>query len=401
MKPTKILVVDDERTLLRNLASYLGSFSDEFEVTTAPTGEKALEVLGSAPDFEVLLTDVRLPGIDGIELVREAKASNPDLRILVMTAYPSREMRVSATSAGALKYLEKPLDLKHLRAVLLETTSVGGGWSGSVGGLDIFDFTQLFSLSGKTTAIRVSYGDSSGHLVFDRGELVHASTADLEGESAFYSMAKWGGGTFEEVSKKRLKKFKNNISASTSHLMMEAARLRDEEGQESEIQSEFDGDRAVEEMFEIGDLGIAEKSDSENRERKENGKMAIKDHLAEFEDIQGFQGAAAFTAQGEMLEGIAKGKLDIKTVGLYANNALLNAQKATDQMEVGRGNMVQIRAPKAVVLMRCLNEATDFAATKEGKAHIHAVVVMDPEGNTGMAAVLLDKAVGKIADEVR
>ena len=129
--------------------------------------------------------------------------------------------------------------------------------------------------------------------------------------------------------------------------------------------------------------------------------MAMKDHLGEFEDVQGFQGAAVFTAQGEMLEGIAKGKLDIKTVGLFANNALLNAQKATDQMGVGRGNMVQIRAPEALVLMRCLNEATDFAATKDGKAHFHCVVVLEPEGNIGMAGMVLDKVVAKIADEVR
>ena len=127
----------------------------------------------------------------------------------------------------------------------------------------------------------------------------------------------------------------------------------------------------------------------------------VKEHLEVFQGIEGFKGAAIFTAQGEMLESVTSGKVDIKTVGMFANNALLNAQKATDQMGVGRGNMVQIRAPQAVVLMRCLNEATDFAASKDGKAHIHAVVVMDPEGNTGMATMLLDKAVSAVAEEVR
>ena len=129
--------------------------------------------------------------------------------------------------------------------------------------------------------------------------------------------------------------------------------------------------------------------------------MAIKDHLEDFQSIEGFKGVAVFTAQGEMLEGLAQGKVDIKTVGMFANHALLNAQKATDQMGVGRGNMVQIRAPQALVLMRCLNEATDFAATKEGKAHFHVVAVLDPEGNAGMALMLLDRACGKIAEEMR
>ena len=129
--------------------------------------------------------------------------------------------------------------------------------------------------------------------------------------------------------------------------------------------------------------------------------MAVKDHLEDFQSIEGFRGVAVFTAQGEMIEGLAQAKVDVKTIGMFANNALLNAQKATDQMGVGRGNLVQIRAPEAIVLMRCLNEATDFAATAEGKAHFHAVVVMGPEGNTGMATMLLDRAVGKIAEELR
>ncbi len=129
--------------------------------------------------------------------------------------------------------------------------------------------------------------------------------------------------------------------------------------------------------------------------------MAIKDLLTEFESIEGFRGVGVFSAQGEMLDGIAKSDLDIKTVGTFANNALLNAQKATDAMGVGRGNMMTLRAPEATVMMRCLNEATDFAATKAGKAHFHTVVVMAPESNTGMAAMVLDKVVTKIADEVR
>jgi hypothetical protein len=70
-------------------------------------------------------------------------------------------------------------------------------------------------------------------------------------------------------------------------------------------------------------------------------------------------------------------------------------------MGVGRGNMMQIRAPQAVVMMRCLNEATDFTSDSAGKAHFHTVVLLNPEGNVGMAGVLLDKVVGKIAEDLR
>jgi CheY-like chemotaxis protein/predicted regulator of Ras-like GTPase activity (Roadblock/LC7/MglB family) len=401
----KLLIVDDEIPLLHNLASYLGSFPKEFTVLTAASGENALATLQESSDIDILLTDVRLPGIDGIELVRQAVARQPDLGVVVMTAYPSASVRQGATAAGALRYLEKPLDLKQLRRILLQVNEARSGWSGSIGGLDIFDFTQLFIMSGKSRAIRVSHGRKDGVLVFLEGNLVHASSLALKGDDAFFAMATWSGGVFEELDAETAAGFQRNVNSPTSHLMMEAARMRDEErrgepGSADDINDSGQPGSGNRAGVDKDRRGIKKQKKQQHTTEKENN-MAIKDQLAEFQEIAGFQGAAVFTAQGEMLDGIAKGKVDIKTIGMFANNALLNAQKATDQMGVGRGNLMQIRAPKATVLMRCLNEATDFAATKEGKAHIHAVVVMEPEGNVGMATMILDKAIAKIADEVR
>lgn len=384
-----ILIVDDEAPLLRNLASYLASFDDALGVLTAASGEEAIVALESQPAVELLLTDVRLPGMDGIELIRQATELVPGLRVIVMTAFPSRDIRRTATAAGAVRYLEKPLDLPELRTIVLGVLDEQRGWSGSVGGLDIFDLTQLFAMSRKSTAIAVRCADCSGRLVFRNGRLIHASSCHLQGEKAFRDMASWAGGSFVELPIDQARRLATNVTTSTNHLLIEVARLRDEETRDTDSLEPDPGGA------EIAPAGIV------NQQPKGERDMAVKDHLAEFEGIEGFQGAAVFTAQGEMLEGVAKGKLDIKTVGMFANNALLNAQKATDQMGVGRGNLMTIRAPSATVLMRCLNEATDFAATKEGKAHFHTVVVMDPEGNTGMASMILDKVVGRVAEEVR
>ena len=393
----KVLIVDDEAPLVKNLASYLRLFDQDFEVLTAGTGEEALTTLEEEAGIDVLLTDVRLPGIDGIEVVRQAVALNRSLRVLVMTAYPSQEIRRAASAVGALQYLEKPLDLKRLRERLQEALNTQAGWSGKVGGLDIFDFTQLFAMSGKTGVVRVAWGDETGHLVFDSGTLVHASCGKLGGDAAFYRLTNWRGGTFEEQPQHQSNEHEQNIVTPTGHLMMEAARLRDEERRDGAV---LEGD-AIRSALGQG-VPAEDVQPTEGPEGPEEGtEMAIKDLLTEFESIEGFRGVGVFSSQGEMLDGIAKSDLDIKTVGTFANNALLNAQKATDAMGVGRGNMMTLRAPEATVMMRCLNEATDFAATKAGKAHFHTVVVMAPESNTGMAAMVLDKVVTKIADEVR
>ncbi len=395
---TKLLIVDDELPLLRNLSRYLASSGNGFDIRTATSAEEALELLQQKP-VDILLTDVRLPGLGGIELVQRATALHPGLRVVVMTAYPTRYVRDDALSAGAIHFMEKPLDLKELQALLTEMASAPSGWSGSVGGLDIFDFTQLFVLSGKTSIVEVAYGGQKGVLVFDQGRLVHASCGELGGEDAFYFMTSWSGGTFRELPSEVLPRYASNITTTTSNLMMEAARLMDEAKKPGKEDTRSTGKRRPGPT--AGPGGESANGPEVQKRQKEERVMAIKDHLQEFNGIEGFRAVAVFSAQGDMLESETVGKYDIKAAGMFANNALLNAQKATDQMGVGIGNLVQIRAPKATVLMRCLNEATDFAASKEGKAHFHTIVVMDPEGNTGMASMILDKVVAKIAEELR
>lgn len=92
-----VLIVDDEISLVRNLTSYLSSFGDEFTVKAASTAEEALAVLAAGP-IDVLVTDVRLPGMDGIELLRRSFALQPRIKGLVMTAFASPELRRRAIS---------------------------------------------------------------------------------------------------------------------------------------------------------------------------------------------------------------------------------------------------------------------------------------------------------------
>jgi hypothetical protein len=79
----------------------------------------------------------------------------------------------------------------------------------------------------------------------------------------------------------------------------------------------------------------------------------------------------------------------------------LKAQKATEIMGVGRGQLVHIEAPKAHVFARCLNEATDFAATASGRAHVHMVMVIDKEGNVAMSKMKLSSIISEVAEHFR
>ncbi len=111
----RLLVVDDEATARRALASLLTD--DGYHVEVAESAADALDMLTVfRPD--VLLTDVRMPGIDGIELLVRARALAPNLDVVVMTAFATGRDAVRAMRAGARHYVAKPIDVDELSALL-------------------------------------------------------------------------------------------------------------------------------------------------------------------------------------------------------------------------------------------------------------------------------------------
>ncbi len=107
----KILIVEDERAQRDALAQYLGRGG--YGVTAVATGEEALDLL-ARNSFAVLVTDLRLPGMDGLAVVRRAHELDEELGLLLMTAYASVESAIEALRVGAHDYLLKPLILEEV-----------------------------------------------------------------------------------------------------------------------------------------------------------------------------------------------------------------------------------------------------------------------------------------------
>ena len=114
MSKTHVLVVDDEELYRRALERILGRAGHQ--VTTARDASEALSMLSAQP-IDLVLCDVKMPGISGIELVRQIHDLQPDLPSIVVTGYGSAEKSVEALRAGAFWYLEKPFDQGHLDVV--------------------------------------------------------------------------------------------------------------------------------------------------------------------------------------------------------------------------------------------------------------------------------------------
>ena len=110
-----VLVVDDDPRIRTSLLSALQS--DGMTIRAAESAESALAALGEEPT-EVVLTDVKMPGMSGLDLLRMLKDRSPDLDVVLMTAFDDLPTVAEAMREGAADFLVKPLDLHQLRGVL-------------------------------------------------------------------------------------------------------------------------------------------------------------------------------------------------------------------------------------------------------------------------------------------
>jgi len=115
MATSKILVVDDEQSVATTIKAILQL--DGSEVTAVTSGKEAVDLL-KEQEFDVVLTDLRLDDLDGIEILRETQKLWPDTVSIMLTGYASLESAVTALRSGAYDYLIKPSDVDELRATV-------------------------------------------------------------------------------------------------------------------------------------------------------------------------------------------------------------------------------------------------------------------------------------------
>src|SRR5512135_1715627 len=120
-KGPRILIVDDDPGQRSLLDSFLRS--QGFETVTVGSGEEALRVL-SMGGISMMISDVRMPGLSGLETMRRARQEHAVLPILLVTAYADIREAVGAMRDGALNYLAKPIDLDELLATVQQATGL-------------------------------------------------------------------------------------------------------------------------------------------------------------------------------------------------------------------------------------------------------------------------------------
>jgi DNA-binding NtrC family response regulator len=113
----KLLIVDDEKIALRNLEHILAK--EGYQITATQSGAQALNLLDSQP-FDVVLTDLKMDKVDGMQVLRRCKAQHPDVEVVMITGYATLESAVEAMKEGAFHYVAKPFRLDEVRKTVAE-----------------------------------------------------------------------------------------------------------------------------------------------------------------------------------------------------------------------------------------------------------------------------------------
>jgi len=115
MKDKSVLIVDDEKNILLTLSQSLEVL--RLETDTATNGEEALAKL-KEKEFGLILLDIRMPGMDGMEVLRQVREIRPDIRIIMITAYGTVELAVEAMKLGAVDFIQKPFSPEEIRELV-------------------------------------------------------------------------------------------------------------------------------------------------------------------------------------------------------------------------------------------------------------------------------------------
>jgi len=107
----KVLLVDDEEEFIETLAERMRDRG--MDVSTSNSGANALQLVEDE-DFDVVVLDLKMPGIDGLDALKRIKRRRPDIQVVLLTGYATVEKGVEAIKEGAIEFLEKPVDLSSL-----------------------------------------------------------------------------------------------------------------------------------------------------------------------------------------------------------------------------------------------------------------------------------------------
>jgi CheY-like chemotaxis protein/predicted regulator of Ras-like GTPase activity (Roadblock/LC7/MglB family) len=370
-----VLIVDDEESFLASLAAGLREYSADFFVLTANDGRKAVQVLESAT-VDLVVSDIRMPEMDGFELLAYMSTNFPSIPAIVMSAYWSPVVKERLETMGTLRFLEKPVDFQELAEAILEGLKPDFK-GGSLKGISLAGFLQLIEMEQKTCLLEVySEEGDKGFFYFNKGSLYDAICDANRGEQAALEMIGWDRVeiNFKDLPKKKVKQ---RIESEIISLLMEGMRLKDELTEQEE-ESLREPEHIT--YMSATDLLPEEKEDGGERaplalksmevseleapiDLNENGDVQINqrtstDILQEIREIAGVSAVVLVARDGFIIESDGTlGDIDMDMLGASVGIVLDGAERVRHGLDLAEFQGLTLESDDAMIMCTPVGDA--------------------------------------------
>ena len=227
MAEERILVVDDEAHIVKMCIRALQAAG--FEAEGVSNGTEAIERC-QREAFDLLLLDLKMPGLGGLEVLRAVKELDPDIAVIIVTGYGTLESAVEAMRLGAQEYLNKPFDGDGLVAAVQQVLAKKLQASAVVrGNLREMSLTSIVSINcneRNQARLRIRRKGRDAVLFFEDGQIVHMALDSQEGKEVIYKLLTWEEGVFEL--EQDVPPPKRTVTTDWSSLILEGLRRIDE-----------------------------------------------------------------------------------------------------------------------------------------------------------------------------
>jgi CheY-like chemotaxis protein len=225
----KILILDDDPVFLELYKEWLSQLPSKPEIQTSTSGARAMALLETEP-FRVLICDLKMPKMDGLQVLSIVRRRFPELRTVVMTGVEDEEFRSRAYALGVDLFWLKPDTQQNMQMFLECLESLLGrdnenGFRG-IQSKSLMDILQMECLSQSSTVFRITRGSLVGKIWILNGDLIDAETEGARGEAAFRRILEWKSGTFETLPSEPERE--RTITKSINALLLETAQAIDE-----------------------------------------------------------------------------------------------------------------------------------------------------------------------------
>jgi YesN/AraC family two-component response regulator len=263
-----VLIVDDEKLFLKSIADGLKAYEKKhrFKMLSAQNGKEALKCF-EAHEIALLITDLRMPEMDGITLISHVHNQFPKVPIIVMTAFGSPQVEKQIKKMGILHYLEKPIGFNELRDHILKELSRKK--RSRIEGVTLASFLQLIWMEKMTCTLTVKSNENSGTLSVLNGELKNAQSENHAGLDAALEILDWENVTIELD--ENYIPGEETIRISIEELLLESFRRKDERTVEPVIE--------YEPMNNADQINIFDKEDNMNVSKLNRSIETLKESL--------------------------------------------------------------------------------------------------------------------------